>query len=282
MIPILICHASWLPERKETLARLIAQIPEATVMSSRRREHATQWCHRAWQWAEDQDKPVCVLNDDVTVCPDFPRVLEAMVEAAPGRVLSLHTSAPGAEKIEGGWARCYWLTGPGYLLPRGVPTQLLEYWAKVPWSYASRFNEDNLAIQWAWDRQEPFWSSIPAVVRHDTATKSTLGYDNHTLRSSCVDWEAVMPASGDFKRARVLTSVDFWKDGVDAPPFLENPWATSAHLDATHRLLNGATPPCEMCWSGPGFVKRGSIVVCQVCLKEMIGMVFDAAARRPK
>ena len=265
---ILICSASnWLPERKATLERLLEQVPEATVLSSRRREHAAIWARRAWEWAEDQQDDVCILNDDVIVCPEFPKVLDAMTQAAPGRVLALHTSVPEASGIKGHWLRCYWMTGPGYVLPKGAPTKLLDFWASLPWAWNAPpgRNEDVLAIQWAWSRQEPFWSSIPAVVRHDTATKSTLGYDDHKLRSSCVDWERFPDAK--------LTDPEFWAQGAKAPPFVENPWAPTAQLEDVRRGL-GAQDVCWQCWKRSCVVKWQGWPICGPCLGNACGLVL--------
>lgn len=274
-VPVAIAHAAWMPERKRTLARLLEQVPHATVLSSRRREHAAIWARRAWEWAEDQEGSACILNDDVTVCDDFPRVLDAMVAAVPGRALSLHTSVPEAAKIAGRWVRCYWLTGPGYVLAPGTAERLLDYWAKVPWAYmgAPGRNEDLIAINWAWSLQEPFWNCIPAVVRHDTETASSLGYDDHPLRSSCVDWADADHAAafrGD------MTTADYWRYGAVAPPFAENPWAKTAYLEAIRRGL--ALPnPCQCCWQQPAIVQTGGTMSCGGCLARATTAILGNA-----
>lgn len=262
---VIICHAAWYPERKHTLGRLIEQLGDVTVIGSRRKEHASVWAHRAWEVAEEMDDDVCILNDDVLVCDKFREVVGAMVEAAPGRTLSLHTSVPDAAHVAGSWVRCYWLTGPGYVLPKGVPSQLLDYAASLPWSFVRHWNEDNLAIQWAWEKQEPFWSSIPAVVAHDTETKSTLGYDNHKLRSSCVPF-----AGSDAD----LTSVDYWKRGADAPPFVENPWANTAWLAKVRRAL--AKKPCQVCWQEGAIAGMSGFELCAPCLGKLIVPVLNS------
>lgn len=273
---ILICHAAWLPERKRTLSRLLEQVPDAHVLSSRRREHAAIWARRAWEWVEDQTEPVAVLNDDVTVCPRFAEVVDAMVAAAPERVLSLHTSVPEARTVETPWIRSYWLTGPGYVLHPEHAASLLNYWASIPWSYmtgAGR-NEDVVAINWAWQRQEPFWSCVPAIVKHDTTTASTLGYDNHATRSAPVSWEHAPDSD--------LTSIDFWKRGVESPPFAENPWMKVSYLEAVRRGFaivspNGACMACEMCWQQPAIVQTGGLKACGPCLSRGIVAILNNA-----
>lgn len=270
----LICHAAWLDERKRTLGRLLEQVPDATVLSSKRREHAAIWAHRAWEWVAEQKEPVGILNDDVIVCPEFPKVIDAMCEAAPRRALSLHTSVPQAQTIDGRWCRAYWYTGPGVVLYPEHAAALLDFWSGIPWAFNAKpgANEDVIAIHWAWARQEPFWSSIPAVVRHDTATKSTLGYDGHKLRSSCVDWEAMPPEKqGD------MTSPDFWRAGVESPPFVENPWCSTQYLNAVRRGLT-LKNPCRSCWQQGALVQAGGILLCGVCLTNCVAPVLRNAS----
>ena len=118
---IAIAHAGWIPERRETLRRLVDQLKEDVLVSvSTGPEHASIWSRRIWEWAARQDEHVCFLNDDVLVHPEFRRICEAMIEAVPDECLSLHTNIIGAaaEEMRGHhWARCYMLTGPGYILP---------------------------------------------------------------------------------------------------------------------------------------------------------------------
>ena len=257
---IIVTAAGWYDERKKTLGRLLEQIPEATVLTSRRPEHSSVWARRAWELAEEWNEPTVILNDDVFVCPDFLNVCERVVAAAPGRTISLHTSLPQAAQASGSWVRSYWLTGPGYILPRGVPTQLLDYWSKLPPRYGP--NEDNVAIQWAWERQEPFWSTVPAIVKHDTATSSTLGYDDHKLRTCSVSWE---DRPGPWN----------WSDGAAAPPFIENPWANSVALEARRMALHSGHP-CQMCWTRGAVVGNAGLEMCGQCLGSVVLPVLNS------
>lgn len=256
----IIVHAAWYEERKRTLARLLEQVPSAVVLSSLRPEHSSAWARRAWELAEDWDAPVAIINDDVFVCPDFATECDRIHAAAPERVVSLHTSLPQASMIPGSWVRTYWLTGPGYILPRGVPKQLLDYWSKLPRAFGP--NEDNVAVSWAWEKQEPFWSCIPAVVKHDTDTKSTLGYDGHPMRVCPVSWED-RPGPID------------WTAGVEAPPFVENPWATSQHLERLRQIL-ASGHACSMCWTRIAAVGKNGLELCGPCLSGLVGPLLNS------
>ena len=260
MRTIIVTAAGWYPERQATLERLVAQVPDAVVLSSRRPEHSSVWARRAWEIAEEWDEPVAILNDDVTVCPDFSAECDRMVASVPGRTISLHTSLPDARQVQGSWLRTYWLTGPGYILPAGVPKQLLDYWAKLPRMFGP--NEDNVAIQWAWSKQEPFWSCIPAIVKHDTTTKSTLGYDGHPMRTCTVSWED-RPGPID------------WTVGSERPPFVENPWANSAALENMRAVLESGHP-CHVCWSRVANAGMAGTEVCGPCLAKFTTPLLNA------
>jgi hypothetical protein len=206
----------------------------------------------------------------VTVCPGFLKVVGAAVTAVPDRVLSLHTSLPEAATIQGPWVSSYWLTGPGYVLPRGAPGQLLDFWARLPWGYARGCNEDNVAIAWAWSKQEPIWSTIPALVTHDVETRSSLGYDKHPLRSASVPWETW--PHPDMLAA--LQRESYWR--ATHAPFVENPWAQSHNLEAMRRTLL-LEHPCEMCWQRAAVAGQGGISLCGSCLGRTVAMVLAGA-----
>ena len=261
---IIICSAGWLEDRKRTLGRLIEQLGDVpvTVLASKRPEHAAIWARRAWERAEEIDDDTTILNDDVIVPPDFLKIVTAMAEAAPGRSLSLHTGLPEASRVRGRWLRSYWYSGPAVMIPKGRATEMLDFWAKLPWSFNARpgANEDVIAIHHAWSKQEPFWHAVPSVVKHDTETKSSLGYDGHKLRTSPVGWER-------FPDAR-LTDVDYWREGSASPQFIENPWCKTDYLAAVHKGLK-LPNVCDGCFQQAGLVRAGGPFLCAPCIGRM-------------
>lgn len=261
MISIAIAHASWDPSRKRTLDRLVSQLGRPLgdffrVFPSGVKEHASVWCRRMWQWADyhDEDAVVC-LNDDVFLAPNFLETVEAMVKAAPDDVISLHTNMPGAIGVADAghaWCRSYTLTGPAYLLPPGAARSLLDYWERLPWSFASRVNEDNVASLWAWDRQRPMLCSIPALCTHDTTTKSTLGYDHHAHRTPTVPWESrPMPKS--------------WAVPDDVP-YVPNHWLPVEHMTHIRNAHRAGLILCGMCQLRTGLVGSPHAMICPECL----------------
>lgn len=274
---IAVAHAAWLPDRRRTLGRMLEQLAGHDVMifMSVGPEHAAIWSRRLWEWGACQAEPVLYLNDDVLLHPEIMNIAAAMLEAVPDEPISLHTNILGAlsDEVRGHhWIRCYWLTGPGYILGAADVRSLLAWVYRTPWSFLSRNNEDNCAIHWAWERQRPFWCAIPAPVIHDTATPSTLGYDDHPWRVPTVPWSAPQ-----WERA-VLTDPAWWR--VEAPPpWVPNPWMPVERLELVRRVLDAAPAQlCAVCQGQQGVVGSDAARVCRRCLMAM----YTAAVSRER
>lgn len=259
-----ITNAGWAPERKATTERLLGQLSgvNTAVLVSERREHASIWARRMWEWAARQEDHVVCLNDDVLVHPDFVSACRAIIQAVPHEIVSLHTQAPQATELGHRgfhWARCYWLTGPAYILPPGAARALLDY--ALPWHFISRVNEDNVAIHWAWDKQRPIWNTIPALAHHDVKTPSTLGYDNHPFRTPSVPFDMFPDAD--------VKSVAYWKTTSD-PPWIANPWMPPHKLDYMRRVFRAGRPMCFVCVEKEGEIQRShdGPAICRRCLQN--------------
>ena len=254
-----ISHAAWHPERGATLARLVKQLADQGadihVSVSARREHAAIWATRLWEYAAFVEEPTVCLNDDAILSDDFVGTCEAIAEAVPDEVVSLHTQVPGAELVKGPWVRCYWLTGPAYLLPQGAARSMLDW--PAPWEFLSRVNEDNRAIHWTWERQRPFYSVTVAPVVHDVETASTLGYDGHPHRLPRVTWRDRPDLD--------LTDPAYWKPKGE-PPFIPNPWMPAETLEMVRLAVKEGRPLCIMCTYRLGAVGTSAgIAICARC-----------------
>ena len=182
---IIIAHCAWAPDRVEHLAMMLQRIPGALVSVSYVREHASVWFRRVIELADG--KPFVLLSDDVEVCDDFSRACDSLAAAAPGRMISLHCTAPVAPSLlmcGERWLESYWATGPGLLIPD--PVALLEWIDSMPKWLSTGSNEDGLLNHYAWSRREPLLHCLPAIVEHRTDIRSTLGYDHHTLRQTTI------------------------------------------------------------------------------------------------
>jgi hypothetical protein len=277
-IAIGIAHAEFLPDRRSSLDRLLAQVPGAHVSVSEKREHASIWAKRLWEWAATEDADATILlNDDVSVHPQLVEIVGAMVSAVPGETIALHTSVPVAPTLAAAgqrWLRCYWLTGPGYVLPRGGAQRLLDWAAAAPRNLVGTMNEDAIGNHEAWSRQKPIWNCLPALVDHDVSVASTLGYDSHPLRRSCVPWTDPAFASGR------LTHPDYWSPAGE-PVFVDNPWMTREALARTERLVRFGNWLCCMCIERPGVVgsSTSDAMLCLPCVANCFTMVTKELAK---
>lgn len=278
---IAIAHAKWMPERARTLARLQSQLPgePAHVFDSLVREHASTWAVRIWRWvaALREDEGCIILNDDVTVHPKLVDVVTAMATAVPDQLFALHCTSPVAPSFaEAGerWLRSYWMTGPGMYFPPGAAKRLLAWIETVPQSFVASVNEDNLIMHWAWHEQRPIWHCIPALVQHDTSTRSSLGYDNQPawMRSSPVAWDA----SGNEVMRRTFESLDItspecWKPDGE-PMLVECPWMVRERLAQVERFLYDRPDLCSFCHRNDGSVasQNTGAKICKVCLVKTV------------
>jgi len=234
---VAICHAAWMPGRAETLERLMAQLDgcDVRVFTSLEREHSAIWARRAWRWGAAQDRSVCYLNDDVTVCPRFAEALTALIDENPEDVISLHTQTPAAlQAAEKGYhlARSRWLTGPAYVLPPGVVRELLDRWQRLSTREALGLNvdgvwgtnEDSYANRWAWRGNHDFLTTIPAIALHDVETPSSLGYEHHHCRGPSVPFLA-------FPHADVTSRVYWRRPGW--LPYAAAPWESGEVQDSS-------------------------------------------------
>jgi len=133
-------------------------------------------------------------------------------------------------------------------------------------------NEDNVAIHWAWSRQDPFWCPIPAVVRHDITVPSSLGFDHHPMRTPLVLWED----------AEYLTEPSSWVPRKP-PPYVAG-WMTDGEMAYVRRMLgNGAVrvvnadadQSCWFCLREPGVI-MGNVSGCKIgreCMAKIAGVV---------
>jgi hypothetical protein len=257
MINIAIAHAAWAEGRRDGLAKIVRTLQpwRHQLFYSDRREHASTWAIRIWEWCAEQSDPTIVLNDDVIPHPQIREIVAAMFEAVGPRVLSLHPNNPVASQLYANgihWMRAYVLTGPAYVLTPEGAASLLEWYDAAPMNFKTRINEDNYGIHWAWDRQEPIYCSIPALVEHDTSIPSTLGYDDHPNRKAYVHW-----------RDEPLTDPSFWRT---AAPWVPNTWAPPTYMANIRRMIRAGVYICDMCHSQPAKVGSGTCKVCMGCL----------------
>ena len=265
MIDLAIAHASFAEGRPGSLLRLVEQIDKPDdvhieIFESPAPEHASTWAKRIYEYIAKHDKPVCILNDDVTVCPDFCKVLDSYEERLKDGPISLMVTNPDALTLyrEGhNWVRIYHYTGPGVILTPDHAKSLLEWTEKCPDEFKLRQNEDGCAVQWAWDRQVPFYAPLPSPIDHDAGIPSTLGYDNHILRTAAVPWGTEREELGL---------------GVIVIPFIENPWRNLAHIETISKLLK---LKCALCKTRIALVGTPEVHICSQCILNLAAALIN-------
>ena len=264
-----ITHAAFAPERRESLVRMRERLPRqgdaVTVLRSDVREHPAQWAQRLWQWVAWQDEPVVCLEDDVILPDGFHEMCEAVLRASGGKAcVSLHLQAPGTVDVQfQRWCRSYWLSTVACIMTPDDARSLVEYSCALPWNVLARMNHDNIAIWWAWERQQPFLATIPGLCKHNSAIPSTFGYDKHPNRVPHVGlWaqEGMRP-----------TDPDWWGAVPGCPPHVNNPWAQPHVLESIRRALQGGGL-CLACACRPARVgTQTGMRLCAQCLHTMAG-----------
>lgn len=262
----LIAHAAFATDRHASLARLLEQVPGATVVRSEVKEHSSTWALRLYRRAHEIAKPgewCTFLNDDVTIAPNHE--IELMLKFVDGDCVSLATvqkEARAAYDAGACFVASYSATGPGYSIKREALSELIEFYIKLTEGMRARMNEDEVMAHWAWSRQMPFWQCIPALVSHDTSVKSTLGYDNHPMRVASLLWTEAPP-----------------KWHRHTPEYVPHPWMGEGRLRAVRKaLLNGwdYSDKCAFCDERTSLIvsPKTGVGQCGQCLADAVGHVL--------
>jgi hypothetical protein len=277
-VDVMIAHAAWSEPRKAPMRRLAESFgPDVhpLILGSGVRQHASTWALHLWREVQrSQADVVLCLNDDVTCHPDILAHCANIAALLPDDIISLHGNFPGfKDTAENGHklARCYWPSGPGYLMRPTHARELLQWLTTIPpqwFAASSNVNEDGALASWLWSKQRPAYVTIPSLVRHDTTVPSTLaGYDDHPNRTTQIDW-------ADFPVERE------WQMGdVEIAPYVPVPWITDAEMRALGDSLRGVMPLCGLCHEFAASIvnERRNTGVCMGCSKHIARVPVQAA-----
>lgn len=291
-VAVAIAHAAFLPERAKTLDRLCSQLDgqgaKFHISRSEKREHASVWAKRLWQYGakcEEQGAEATVyLNDDVEISPNLIDAVDAMLTVPDiSRMVSLHAVHPSARSLADAGQRflaTYHLTGPGYVFQRGQSAAMLHALESAPGAYRTTHNEDELCIFEAHRRREPIWNSLPGLVKHDTGVPSSLGYDNHPGRVCVVPWDAPEFEGHD------VTYPGYWQEG-GLPLFVPTHWTSEEALTMAEVDYTLGLGPYACWWCGKAKAQIRSeetgARLCLGCVQKHVNGVMGAviAGQRP-
>lgn len=273
-IALAIPHTPWVPERIESLSRLMTglDIPQCAMAGwvppaplSRvnifdDRESNRVWSQKLFRWALDTGAThLLQLQDDAIVAPRFWPILRAMIEAQPDRIIGLeatHPLIPVQHRAGRRWYRDHWLIGVGYVFPRLLLQEYVD-WCDVHISRVANTNEDSLISEWSYETVRPIWHPIPTIIDHDVGVPSTYGNDAHHEFSM-------------YRRPLVT-----WRD-VDTPA-LEDPAYWRVTEDGAPLLPGPGSQGCWYCGIGEGKLtsaKTGARL-CKQCLADMLGYMVN-------
>lgn len=235
-----ISHTPWIPARVESLKRLRGQLkigamtmPEVLVddgyLEMTDRVANDVWSERMWRWAVQTSAEHCLfLQDDVEVCPRFWTALRALLEAVPDQVIGLEVAHPVARVLATAeppsrlFTTSDMLIGPGYVLPRALLREFLEWRrTKLKAGWIGQLHEDTMIGLWCAVTGRRIYHPIPTLIDHDLTLDSTYGNDAHANRRPHVTWKdgaanghAWDPDCTD------LEAPGFWKGMFQRIPYL--------------------------------------------------------------
>ena len=193
-ISLAISHTPWIPQRRESLRRLLDQLGSCEVTLFQDRSPNWAWSYQMWSWAlQTGDRHCLFLQDDVQIAPDFWPQLREMISEAPDEIIGLESCHPAARTIarEGlGWYTTIdGLVGPGYVVPGRILADFLSWRARelMPGA-ALKISEDTLIGLYAMARGRRIFHPTPTIIDHDLSIKSTYGNDIHRHRRPYATW----------------------------------------------------------------------------------------------
>ena len=205
-IGLVVTHAQHVPERRAPMQRLrdlLGTHPDhdewalGPYYENTLRAKNHEWSEHQWRWAAgfaDDVTHVLFLQDDQVVPENLAAIVEAMVEAVPGEILSFHTTHRIAREMarEGRT----WLTtsdycvGTGYVWPAPLLREFLAWReTRVRPGWLERIHEDDLMGLFALTTGRRIWQPVPSPIKHDLTLESLGGTGDTPNRSPLVTWD---------------------------------------------------------------------------------------------
>ena len=233
-LALAIPHASWIPERVQSMARLRAALLASPVPSLQDdsganriavfadREPPHVWNEKLMRWALATDAThLLQLQDDAIPAPCFWAAARAMVEVHPTQVLGLHTASPFArgyaEEADASgdtvrWVTTTdWLVGTGWIAPVDAIARYLRWRAEdLAPSAVGDVSEEALFGLFCMATRRRIFHPIPAIIDHDVSLASTFGRDGNPFRRPSVLWDQG-PSYGHAWHEVDLEAPDFWR-----------------------------------------------------------------------
>lgn len=181
---IVITHAAFAPERRQSLNRLTAQLRERApdiqfLIAEDHVRAGSLWC---WELAmslglSSGASHVVWLPDDAEVCEDFGEVLRACIEARPDDVWDGLVNHPVAPEVRTLW----YSTNDGFVglcgcFPRKLLAEHLTWRSKRKGVDASLVDDAGVNL-WAMDTGRLIYKTAFSIVTHNASLPSLCGHD---------------------------------------------------------------------------------------------------------
>jgi hypothetical protein len=248
---VAVSHAPWRADRVANMARVrpVLQRPGTPYYEETGKAPLHVWSRRMWGWGVAQ--PVThtlYIQDDLDLCPDFWRVVEAMVRAVPNHILALISNHPMSDRAlaDGhAWFRMCEVLGSAYVAPTVLMACFLDWLDRLPAGVAASNCEDFLITRWQHETGRRAWCPIPSPVQtKDHEIRSTNAVVGYAHQRSYLDWRDRRVVGAP------LTDVAYWRRRRDPPDFgptVTNdsrlgpgPFKTADVVAAHHRLVGDA------------------------------------------
>lgn len=189
-------HTPWVPERVETLERLLYSLElypddsNVKLFTERLPNHV--WSEHMWKWGSVQKTTHFLsIQDDAIVSDLFWSLLEDIVVEFPNDIIGLQVAHPVAkiyaQEHKNWFTTCDGLVGVGYCLPTSLLREFLEWRSTCLKEGAiETISEDSLLGLFAMCTGRRIHHPIPTIVDHDTSILSTYGNEGHSNRRSAV------------------------------------------------------------------------------------------------
>ena len=214
--------ASWQPERKASLDRLMAQLglerggpPDILLHDNKSDRH--EWSDVIWTWgASTTATHFLWLQDDLTVAPNFWKALHALITALPDQLICLQSAHQAAAALCTEDVRLYTtidgMLGPGGVIPRAVLEEFNAWRVNGLTLPAKEFpeGEDTLLGMFAMATGRTIWSPVPTLIDHPDDAGSNYGGQGAARRRPLVRWD-MAKFFGNAWELEDLEAPGFWE-----------------------------------------------------------------------
>jgi hypothetical protein len=199
-VAVSVAHASWVPERVESMRQLRVQLEsevppdlDVTLHVNSERAPLHYWSETSWRWALSQGVDVCLfVQDDVILAPRFWERFRLACEA-PWEIFAGHSAHPAGRSLyragHGWYTTSDGLIGTLYALRSARLAGFLEWRrdALLPGALQA-ITEDTMIGCYALAIGERIWSPLPALHDHLVGMPSEFANDMNPHRRPLVTW----------------------------------------------------------------------------------------------